>query len=34
VLAAIGACWALGLHPDLMCAGLRTFDASPKKVHY
>jgi cyanophycin synthetase len=34
VLAAIGAVWALGLDPDLMCAGLRTFDANPKKVHY
>jgi cyanophycin synthetase len=34
VLAAIGAGWALGLTPELMCAGLRTFDASPKKLHY
>ncbi|HEV7813839.1 MAG TPA: cyanophycin synthetase [Janthinobacterium sp.] len=34
VLAAIAAGWALGLTPELMCAGLRTFDASPKKVHY
>lgn len=31
VLAAIAAGWALGLSPDLIAAGLRTFDANPKK---
>jgi cyanophycin synthetase len=31
VLAAAAAAWALGLAPDLICAGLRTFDATPKK---
>jgi hypothetical protein len=31
VLAAIAAGWALGLTPDLIGAGLRTFEATPKK---
>ncbi|MFS2003885.1 cyanophycin synthetase [Duganella sp. CT11-25] len=34
VLAAIAAGWALGLTPDLIGAGLRTFDANPKKTHH
>ena len=34
VLAAAAATWALGLAPDLICAGLRTFDATPKKSAY
>jgi cyanophycin synthetase len=34
VLAAAAATWALGLAPDLICAGLRTFDATPKKTTY
>lgn len=34
VLAAIAAGWALGLEPELICAGLRTFDSNPKKTHY
>jgi cyanophycin synthetase len=34
VLAAIAAGWALGLTPDLIGAGLRTFDAHPKKIHH
>ena len=34
VLAAIAAGWALGLTPDLIGAGLRTFDANPKKIHH
>ncbi len=33
VLAAIAAGWALGLTPDLIGAGLRTFDSKPKKLH-
>jgi cyanophycin synthetase len=31
LLAAIAAAWALGVPADLICAGLRTFDASLKK---
>jgi cyanophycin synthetase len=34
VLAAAAATWALGLSPELICAGLRTFDATPKKTTY
>ena len=34
VLAAIAAGWALGLTPDLIGAGLRTFDSKPKKLHH
>ncbi len=34
VLAAVGAGWALGLAPELICAGLRTFDLNPKKMHH
>jgi cyanophycin synthetase len=34
VLAAIAAGWALGLTPELIGAGLRTFDANPKLVHH
>ncbi len=34
VLAAIAAGWALGLAPELIGAGLRTFDSNPKKTHY
>ncbi|WP_348695894.1 cyanophycin synthetase [Duganella fentianensis] len=34
VLAAIAAAWALGLTPDLIGAGLRTFEATPKKTHH
>lgn len=34
VLAAIAAGWALGLTPDLIGAGLRTFDANPKRIHH
>ena len=34
VLAAIAAAWALGLTPDLIGAGLRTFDSKPKKLHH
>ncbi|NVM77905.1 cyanophycin synthetase [Duganella sp. SG902] len=34
VLAAIAAGWALGLTPDLIGAGLRTWEASPKKTHH
>lgn len=34
VLAATAAAWALGLEHDLICGGLRAFDATPKKTHY
>lgn len=34
VLAATAAAWALGLQHDLICGGLRAFDATPKKTHY
>ncbi len=34
VLAAVAAAWALGVPPDLICGGLRAFDATPKKTHY
>jgi cyanophycin synthetase len=34
VLAAIAAGWALGLTPELIGAGLRTFEAAPKKTHH
>ncbi len=31
VMAAVAAAWALGLSPDLIAAGLRTFETSPQK---
>ncbi|SFC98130.1 cyanophycin synthetase [Massilia yuzhufengensis] len=31
VLAAVAAAWALGVPADLICGGLRAFDATPKK---
>jgi cyanophycin synthetase len=34
VLAATAAAWALGLQQDLICGGLRAFDATPKKSMY
>jgi cyanophycin synthetase len=34
VLAAAAAAWAMGVPPDLICAGIRTFDATPKKTNY
>jgi cyanophycin synthetase len=34
VLAATAAAWALGLQHDLICGGLRAFDATPKKTNY
>ena len=34
VLAAVAAAWALGVPPDLICGGLRTFDPTPKKTHH
>ncbi|MYM27035.1 cyanophycin synthetase [Duganella sp. CY15W] len=34
VLAAIAAGWALGLTPELIGAGLRTFEAAPKNTHH
>jgi cyanophycin synthetase len=32
VLAAVAAAWALDVAPDLLAAGLRTFDATPKQA--
>lgn len=34
LLAAAAAAWALGVSADLICAGLRTFDATPKKASH
>ena len=34
VLAAVAAAWALGVPSDLICGGLRAFDATPKKTNY
>ncbi|NYE58999.1 cyanophycin synthetase [Duganella sp. 1224] len=34
VLAAIAAGWALGLTPELIGAGLRTYEAAPKRPHH
>jgi cyanophycin synthetase len=34
VLAAVAAAWALDVAPDLLAAGLRTFDATPKTHAY
>jgi cyanophycin synthetase len=34
VLAAVAATWALGVPPDLIGAGLRTFDPLPKKANH
>jgi cyanophycin synthetase len=34
VLAAVAAGWALGLAPELIGAGLRTFELIPKKTHH
>jgi cyanophycin synthetase len=34
LVAAAAAAWALGVPPDLICAGLRTFDATPRKASY
>ena len=34
VLAAVAAVWAMDVPPDIIEAGLRTFEANPKKTHY
>jgi cyanophycin synthetase len=34
VLAAVAAAWALGIAPELISAGLMTFDSNPKKTNY
>ncbi|MCC2956052.1 cyanophycin synthetase [Massilia sp. IC2-477] len=34
VLAAVAAAWALGVPSDLICGGLRAFDATPKKTNH
>jgi len=34
VLAAVAAAWALGVAPELISAGLLTFESSPRKAHY
>jgi cyanophycin synthetase len=33
-MAAVAAAWALDIAPDLIEAGLRTFDSNPKKTNY
>lgn len=34
VMAAVAAAWALGISPELIGAGLRTFESNPKKTPY
>jgi cyanophycin synthetase len=34
VMAAVAAAWALGLTPELIAAGLRTFESNPQKARY
>ncbi|OYU46665.1 MAG: hypothetical protein CFE44_01005 [Burkholderiales bacterium PBB4] len=34
VMAAVAAAWALNIPPELIGAGLRTFESSPKKTPY
>ena len=34
VMAAVAAAWALNISPELIEAGLRTFESNPKKRHY
>ncbi len=34
VLAAVAAAWALGITPELISAGLMTFESKPKKTNY
>ncbi len=34
VIAAVAAAWALGIAPELIGAGLRTFESNPKKTNY
>ncbi|PRC91247.1 cyanophycin synthetase [Solimicrobium silvestre] len=34
VMAAVAAAWALNISPELIEAGLRTFESNPKKTHY
>ena len=34
VMAAVAAAWALGITPELIAAGLRTFESSPQKTPY
>jgi len=34
VMAAVAAAWALGIGPELIGAGLRTFESNPKKTNY
>ncbi|MEC5216282.1 cyanophycin synthetase [Actimicrobium sp. GrIS 1.19] len=34
ILAAVAAAWALGVSPDLLAAGLTTFELNPRKTHY
>lgn len=34
VMAAVAAAWALHISPELIEAGLRTFESNPKKTHY
>jgi cyanophycin synthetase len=34
VMAAVAAAWALGITPELIAAGLRTFESNPQKSPY
>ena len=34
VMAAVAAAWALGITPELIAAGLRTFESNPQKARY
>jgi cyanophycin synthetase len=34
VMAAVAAAWALGITPELIAAGLRTFESNPQKAPY
>ena len=34
VMAAVATAWALDISPDLIEAGLRTFESNPKKTYY
>jgi cyanophycin synthetase len=34
IMAAVAAAWAIGISPELIGAGLRTFESTPKKTNY
>jgi cyanophycin synthetase len=33
VMAAVAAAWALNITPELIGAGMRTFESNPRKIH-